>query len=212
VSVTPLALVLTGTHQAIDPRDSAAFIGVDPRYPQTYAAGALLANGARLAHIGRDHVLLERDGKRVRLDIGGVIKADLAVSGNPLRFVGGGEQPDSQLPSPSVETVTDYLRLEPVFSESGQFAGYRLHPAPHAAVFQQWALEPGDLLIEVNGALLSDADSAAAMLQMVAAGQRLPATVIRDGTRTAVTLDGATIERSRTGQEQTVIPVIEPPT
>jgi hypothetical protein len=53
VSPVPLPLILTATRPGRNPREGFADIGVDAKTPQTYAAGSLLANGARVAEISR---------------------------------------------------------------------------------------------------------------------------------------------------------------
>jgi hypothetical protein len=58
ISPDELTLVLVATSPGRTPRDGTASLGTDPRNPQTYAAGASLVNGAVLAEIHADHVVL----------------------------------------------------------------------------------------------------------------------------------------------------------
>src|SRR4051794_33361966 len=66
-SKTPLPLILTGTSPGRNAREGHAYIGVNKDSPQTYMAGALLVNGARLTEIYAQYVVLEKSGKSVRL-------------------------------------------------------------------------------------------------------------------------------------------------
>src|SRR5712671_4146777 len=88
ISATPQALVLVSTTRGRNAREGTARLGTHPENPQTYAAGALLANGARLLEIYDDHIVLERDGKQAKLY--------LASSGKKSQgalLMVGGEQP-----------------------------------------------------------------------------------------------------------------------
>jgi type II secretion system (T2SS) protein C len=67
ISTKPLPLFLVATVPGRNAQEGTAQIGTNPENPQTYVGGAILANGARLAEIHVDYVVLERNGKRVRL-------------------------------------------------------------------------------------------------------------------------------------------------
>jgi hypothetical protein len=67
LSKEPLGLVLVAAQPGRTPLEGTAQLGVDVRNPQTYGAGALLENGARLVEIHTDAVVLERGTQRYRL-------------------------------------------------------------------------------------------------------------------------------------------------
>jgi len=67
VSKVPLPLILAGTLPGRNAREGEALIGVNENSPQTYKAGALLINGARLVEIYPKYVVLEKDGRSARL-------------------------------------------------------------------------------------------------------------------------------------------------
>ena len=203
-------LLLTGTHVARDPRDSLAFIGVDPKNPQTYALNALLVNGSRVATIANDHVLLERDGQTVRVDIGGAWNESAEPA---LRLTRIESQDSSTIrqPEPSSEPVTDGLRFSPTFDPQGQLAGYRLSPGRHARVFDRWGLQRGDLLVAIENQPLSDIDLAAQQLQLLGSGLTLRATVIRDGAAIPVVLDGTAIEDERSNSRAAAEALMQQP-
>ena len=206
ISAAPQPLLLTGTHVAADPRDSLAFLGVDPQHPQTYALGALLGNGARIASIDRTHVMLERDGASMRIDIGASLTAELSSPERAMRSVGGPLVAMAANPPASSEPIADYLRLSPEFSEAGTFAGYRLNPARDRSVFAEWGLEPDDRLVAVDGIALPDVDTAAELLRTVGAGGRIRGTVIRNGRGIEVILDGTRLPEAGTQRLNDVPP------
>ena len=91
VSPVPLPLILVRTHRGRNSREGFAEIGVRARSPQTYTAGALLANGARLTEIYDHYVVLERGGRSARLYVQGEAQPDgkrarelLTVGGTPV--------------------------------------------------------------------------------------------------------------------------------
>ena len=71
VSVVPLRLHLVATRLGPNNREGFADIGVDVRTPQTYRAGAILANGARIDEIYSNYVILTREGREERLYVEG---------------------------------------------------------------------------------------------------------------------------------------------
>jgi len=111
VSKVPLPLVLVRTQPGRNSREGFAQIGVNALTPQTYGAGAILANGARLSEIYDHYVLLERDGRSVRLyRLGEMHEPRPAESASAsLLTVGGGVPPAPQL-TKAQEQITDYLR------------------------------------------------------------------------------------------------------
>jgi hypothetical protein len=69
VQDVPKRLYLIDTTPGRTPTEGSARIGVDPRVPQSYSAGAVLLNGARLAQIHNRYVVLARGHERARLDL-----------------------------------------------------------------------------------------------------------------------------------------------
>ncbi len=192
VSAETRQLILTGTLVAADPADSRAFLGTDPKNPQTYAMNSLLVNGTRIQAIARDHVMLERDGRIARLDIGGAF-SEPPPDARRLTMVAAASTDAPVAIEPQSAALTDVLGVSPVFDANGALTSYRLRPGRHGGVFARWGLEPGDRLIALEGAPLSDVDSVAFILELVGQGERVHGTVLRSGVRVPVVLDGGVI-------------------
>src|SRR5690606_12370907 len=59
--------------------------------------------------------------------------------------------------------AAEYIRIQPA-SNGGQLRGYRIYPGRDRAAFNALGLRPGDLVTQVNGIQLDDANTALQML------------------------------------------------
>jgi type II secretion system protein C len=200
LSDVPRRLILTGTVVGRNVHEGTAFIGVEERNPQTYEAGALLANGARLTEIHADFVVLERDGKTARLYSqevtshysGKAQPPDLLMVGAPADF-----EPAVATTS---EQLTAFIRPSPAY-QGELLTGYEVYPGVRAGVFTQMGLRAGDLITAISDTPLTDPQQAAEMFRQLTTGVALVATIRRKDKIERVTLDGALItadlERTR---------------
>jgi general secretion pathway protein C len=195
-SKEPRPLILTGTVVGSHPGEGSAFIATDERNPQTYAIGAVLANGARLAEVAKDHVILQKDGRSVRLDIQNVKSRGRPVS--DLLMVGG-VQPAVTAKPTHTETFTQFIRTNPVY-EGNVLSGYEVYPGQKAGVFGRLGLRPGDVITALDGARLTDAGNAMHLLAQLASGLAMRATVKRSGKTEELSLDGALMKAELDGQ------------
>jgi type II secretion system protein C len=202
VSATPRRLVLTGTVPGRSSHEGTAFIGVDARNPQTYLAGAMLANGARLRQIFKDYVVLEQGGRTVRLYLADRQDRGSPQAGSDLLLVGG---PVAGKPATanSSEEFTDYIRPTPVF-EGTNLTGYQVYAGIRADVFGQLGLRAGDVITSVDGVPFTDPTQAVEIFRQLASGIAMQATVRREGALHDISLDGSLIvaaqERARAAQ------------
>lgn len=202
ISPVPLPLILVATSPGRSPSEGTANIGTNPTNPQTYAAGALLLNGARLTEIHQTYVMLQRGNKTARLDLVGPEGAPTSVS-NDLLSVGGVELTAATKVEPSYEIVTDYIRPSPVF-DGDLLRGYEVYAGQASSVFSQMGLQGGDVIIALNDVPLTDPEQAMDMFRQIASGMAATATLERKGKRERISLDGALIaahqERKREQQ------------
>ena len=191
VSDSPRRLILTGTILGRNSREGSAFIGIDERNPQTYLAGALLANGARVAQIFKDYVVLEREGRSVRLYVQGRNPSGAAPPSDELLMVGKSETFKPAQPT-STETFTDVIRPSPVY-EGSTLTGYQVYPGMHPGAFARMGLLPGDVITQIDGMPFTDPLQAMEIFSQLASGITMMATVNRKGTLRQVALDGSFI-------------------
>lgn len=192
ISPEPLPLVLVGTIPGRNAREGSAMLGSDARNAQTFLAGALLENGARLAEIYRDRVILERNGERATLYLRGDGRARTELSA--LLKVGGESVQPPKKVSYSVDPVTDYIRAIPFYKDD-VVAGFRVFPGTRSAPFNDWGLRAGDIIVSLDGSPLVDGDQATQLLSALAQGAALSARIMRGSDAITVSLDGSAITK-----------------
>lgn len=209
-SATPQQLILTGTLLGRNSREGSAFIGIDARNAQTYSAGALLANGARLIEIYRDYVVLERGAQKARLYVQGRTgEAPKRRDARDLLRVGGA--PPAPHQEVSSEVLTDYIRPSPVY-DGPTLLGFQVYAGSKVGIFAQMGLQGGDVIKALDGQPLTDPEQAIDLLRELTHGTAMTALVIRKGEPESVPLDGALIAADLArAQQGAVAPLTAPP-
>jgi type II secretion system protein C len=204
ISPTPQRLVLTGTLLGRNSHEGQAFIGIDARNPQTYSAGALLANGAELTEIFKDYVVLHRDGRSVHLYVQGASAPGSSAREDDDLLMVGRKVPAKPAAPSSWEVYTDYIVPNPVYDGS-VLRGYEVYPGKHAAVFARMGLRTGDLMTSIEGMPLADPSQVQELFRGLARGNSMTALVSREGKIQSLVLDGSFIvtEEERAKQPPT---------
>jgi general secretion pathway protein C len=176
-----------------------------------------LANGARIAEIYPDHVVLERDGKRVNL----FVDDKKNGKGNELLAVGG--QPQQVKPAVATyrDVLTDYIRPSPVYDGQGgsecwerrsssqcdgdRIKGYQVYPGQRSGVFSQLGLQSGDVILALNDQPFFDPQQAQLAFKQLTDGQAVVATVERKGKVERVSLDGRLIAADQDRSRQAAV-------
>lgn len=191
ISSTPLSLILAGTVLGRNAYEGLAFIGINKESPQTYRAGALLANGARIAAIYKDHVAIEKSGRSIDLFLEGIGNRAGARAYEDVLTVGGVEPPPTAVAT-THEVLTDYIRPSPIY-DGESLRGYQVYAGKKSFVFSQMGLQAGDIITSIDGVSLSEPQSAIAQLQQLTQGVSVTAAVERKGTLQVLSLDGGMI-------------------
>lgn len=213
ISETPLPLVLTGTIVGRNHQEGFAFIGVNETSAQTYVAQALLANGARIAEIHTDHVILERDGARARLDVNSRLAPNAQESrerkGSPLLLVGGSKPKAPQF-AHSADPVADVVRTQPIYRQDA-LVGFEAQPGSDAQAFRELGLASGDLIVSIDGAMPADAQQMAQLLAPLPGGAVVSASIQRSGEIVRVSLDGSVLARKAQRASESKLAQLETP-
>lgn len=191
VSKSPRPLILTAIRRGRNAREGYVDIGVNTSSPQTYRAGAILVNGARIEEIHTDYIVLERDGQRARLYVEGHRLVDDPNPNQSLLFVGGA---DPSLPAiaDSRDALTNFIRVTPVY-QGDSVRAIEVYANDRSNVFSALGFEPGDRITSINGEPVSDAARAIATLRRLTQGEAMQVTVERRGVVQALSLDALAV-------------------
>lgn len=155
---------------------------------KVYSVGDPVPGGATVEAVLPDRVLLRRAGRLETLRL----PRELADTGITYTEEPTGET-FSEVEQMRQEIVEDPARLSelvrysPVLQD-GEIRGYRLYPGQDRARFAELGLQPGDVLIAINGTELSDPGRAMEMLNSLTDQSNIVLTVERGGTRQDITL------------------------
>lgn len=197
---TTANLSLAGTLAVREPERGWAIIGASGQAARVYAAGATLPGGAKLYAVYPDRVILDRNGARESLLLPRLSGG--AVAGRPMPRTAG--MPPAGAPNASIADSVrqmlvqnpaagaELLRPQPVFA-GGSLRGYRVYPGRNRAQFASLGLQPGDLVLAVNGAALDDPNRGLEILRGVGQGSAVTLTVERGGQQQQITVDPSTV-------------------
>jgi type II secretion system protein C len=209
ISPVPLNLTLIQVHLGRNATSGSAEIGVVRESPQTYQAGALLENGARLTEIHSDYVLLRKGRNAARLYLENATAA-VKIGDATMLIVGGIKEAPPPAKVTNREIITDYIRPSPVYDRE-TLIGYQIYPGSKSGPFTQMGLQPGDLITEIDGTPLSDPAAAWEMFHQLADGSAVSATLKRKGGAQSITLDGSLIVRAEEARSQATQAMLSPP-
>jgi membrane-associated protease RseP (regulator of RpoE activity) len=191
LSKIPLALYLLAAAPGRNVTEGTAQIGTSIDNPQTYMAGAMLVNGARLVEIHSDHVVLRKGERSARLDLYTRTKP-AAASSNELLSVGSESTPVASSKPAKRDSLIDYLRPSAVYDDQ-TLRGVKVFPGKKSGVFAQLGLRAGDVITAIDGSPLIGRAETIQTLRQLTEGAALSVTVERAETRIQMTLDGAVI-------------------
>lgn len=199
VSAVPLPLLLVRVLPGRTAGEGTAQIGVVRESPQTYQAGALLENGARLAEIHSDYVLLEKNGHTSRLYLDE--SKSRAAGDQSLLTAGASKEAPPPAKITSREVLTDYIRPSPVYV-GGTLIGYQVYPGAKTLPFSHTGLLPGDVITDIDGISMTDPATSWSTLRQLTEGDSFTAVVQRAGATVTITLDGRAIAEAEAEKEQ----------
>lgn len=188
VSATRQPLILTEIRRGRNAREGYVNLGVNRLTPQTYRAGAVLANGARIEEIHSDYIILEKGGQRSKLYLETRKPLSQQSSTSSLLFVGGAE-PAARAVASTHDALTDFIRVTPIY-QGDAVRAIEVYSNERSNVFSSLGLEPGDRITSINGEAVKDAAGAIASLRRLTQGEAMQVTIERQGALQTLSLDG----------------------
>jgi general secretion pathway protein C len=191
--VTQLPLVLAATLAGPEPTKGFAIIGDSAQTAKLYKTGDMVS-GARLHSVYPDRAIIDRGGKlealvlpRPTLAGAPIAAAARPVAGN-TPFMNNLRHIAETNPSAFAEVV----RPQPVFANGAQ-RGYRVYPGRNRQQFTKLGLQPGDLVLAVNGTPLDDPARGAEIFGTIGSADHVSLTIERNGQSQEITLNTAQI-------------------
>ena len=180
---TRLNLTLLGIFAGTQKGQSRAVIAPQGGEEKPFSIGDDVVKGVSLQAIFPDRVILSRSGQleTLRLDRdqpnqGGGFVAGSDASGNLPAQLSQIRQQILQNPNKAAE----FIRAQPAMSGS-QMTGYRIYPGSNPAIFNGSGLQPGDLVVSVNGIQLDNPQKALQMLNDLSNASSVSLVVERGG-------------------------------
>lgn len=200
--MTRVALVLVGTIAATDPEKGLAIVGESPQAARVYSVGQQLPGGVKLHSVYPDRVVLDRSGSLETLPLPRQVASGtgIAMPSAPLpgtSAAGDGTEPPiaesvQRLIAQGPEVVGEMLRPMPAFDQ-GQLKGFRLYPGRDRQKFAKLGLQPGDLVTQVNGVPLADAQRGMEILRGLGNAGTANVTIERGGAVQQITINASQI-------------------
>ena len=191
---TRVALILAGTLAVSDPKAGLAIVGETAQGGKLYAVGAVLPGGVKLHEVYTDRVVLNRDGNLETLPMPRQFNAN-GKAPSPLSPPGNGGEPgiaDSvqRLIAQGPEVIGEILRPMPVYAD-GKLKGFRVFAGRDRAKFAKLGLHAGDVVTQINGVPLSDAQRGMEILRGLGSAGAAQVTVERGGATTQLSIDAS---------------------
>ncbi len=196
---TNLNLNLDGLRMSTEGGESGnAIIRTPDGIGKNYRVGDEIIAGVTLERILSDRVIINRDGASETLMLGGR-GAGLSVISDDSQIVSSteiGERVENNAPAPKAtiieakiaapELLLSGVNAGPV-RVNGQTTGYRLDPIGDPGIMQQAGLNPGDVLLRINGVSVARLDTSDVIDRIVAA-ENVEMTVNRNGSEQTIRL------------------------
>jgi len=208
-------LVLSAVFAANDPSKGLAVIGESPQSAKVYAVGSMVRPGTRLHSVYLDRVILDRNGQLETLSLPRPSTAGLAITRTAAATPrpGGGQFADNlrRIAETNPTAFAEVVRPQPVFANGVQ-RGYRVYPGRNRQQFAKLGLQPGDLVLSINGTPLDDPQRGMEIFNTIGTSDRVTVTVERNGQSQELTLNTAQImlpdantpPPGRTGQQRPI--------
>jgi general secretion pathway protein C len=212
---TQMNLVLSAVFAANDPTKGLAVIGESPQSAKVYAVGATVRPGTRLHSVYLDRVLLDRNGQLETLALPRPSTAGIAITRSaaaaPRQAPSGFADNLRRIAETNPTAFAEIVRPQPVFANGVQ-RGYRVYPGRNRQQFAKLGLQPGDLVLSINGTPLDDPQRGMEIFNTIGTSDRVSVTVERNGQSQELTLNTAQImlpdanspPPGRTGQQRQI--------
>lgn len=194
---TNLPLKLKGT-LASGNSDYAIAIIEDGREEKMYRIDDVIRRGVTLHAVQPHQVILSRSGQleALKLPIPDESATSRPAVRRPARPVGATQRASlQQTITNNAPALQEIISPRPYFV-GGQQRGFRLYPSKDRQKFAALGLRPGDIVTEINGMPLTNAQQAAQVFSQLANTQSVTVMLERNGQQQSLTLDVNQLENA----------------
>lgn len=193
---TQMNLVLAGTWAAEDPALGFAFIGESANNARMYAVGKIVRGSTTLKAVYADRVTLDTGGRLETLTLPRLSAGTPGLVTRPATAARPGNQVTEnlrRLAETNPTAFTEVVRPQPVFANGVQ-RGYRVYPGRQRQQFAKLGLQPGDLVLAINGTPLDDPQRGMEIFSTMGSADRVTVTVERNGQAQELSLNMAQLQ------------------
>lgn len=193
---TRLPLTLKAVFVSTNAAQSTAIISQRGDADKLYRVGDMVLGSARLAEIEATRVILRRAGMREELTFKSKFKAKESVQKTPLRQQASSKSPSSQ-PGDTDSSVIAQLNarlaqnpdetLRKMGVSQRREGGYRIGDTANQPLLAQTGLQPGDVVLSVNGRPLGDINVDRLALTNLATAGSVRVELLRNGQTLSIT-------------------------
>jgi len=201
---TQMNLVLAGTWAAEDPAKGFAFIGESANAARMYGVGKSVRQGTVLHSVYPDRVILDTGGKLEALVLPRLSSATLTAQLSrppPPPQTNQFTENLRRMAESNPSAFAEIIRPQPVFANGVQ-RGYRVYPGRNRQQFAKLGLQPGDLVLAINGTALDDPQRGMEIFNTMGASDRVTVTVERNGQPQELSLNTAQMSVPDAGSER----------
>lgn len=200
-----LNVKLAGIMSTNDPKIGHALIG-GGRVDKVVAVGEKIER-ATLEEVYPRYVVINNGGKRERIELPKPALANAgsaSVSRNAAPAASSASTPPSndgvdisQLPQ-TPGALRDYMVRNPStmqqlmdvrpFRQNGRVVGYKLNPKQDASLMRNFGIEPGDVVVSLNGVKLDNQRRGLKALRQLVTAQQVDMTLLRNGAEIPVSI------------------------
>ncbi|MEL7310685.1 MAG: type II secretion system protein GspC [Pseudomonadota bacterium] len=194
---TNLPLELKGTLASDTPANALAIIA-DGRDEKVYRIDDVVRRGVTLHSVEAKRVLLSRAGtiEALNLPVPEETASTRPVVRRPTQSVSQRQRPSvRETITSNASALTEIISPRPYYV-GGQQRGFRLYPSRDRQKFAALGLRPGDIVTEINGMPLTNAQQAAQVFSQLADAQSVTVMLERNGKPQSMTLDVNQIENA----------------
>jgi general secretion pathway protein C len=189
---TQMNLVLSAVFATSDPAKGLAIIGESAAAANVFSVGEAVRPGTRLHAVYPDRVILDRGGnlEALALPTQSLAGVQMSRTAPPPRPQSQFQENLRRIAESNPGAFAEIVRPQPVFANGVQ-RGYRVYPGRNRQQFARLGLQPGDLVLAINGTSLDDPQRGMEIFNTMGSSDRVTVTVERNGQSQDLTLNTA---------------------